>query len=218
MSKNSKGMPNGLTEFQVDIAKIFFALPESSGFLLAGGAALIVHGLVERPTQDLDFFTSQHGGNIIAAAEAFEDAARQRNWVTHRVRESASFIRISIIGRENLAIDFAIDSAPERSPVISIIGPTFEPEELAGRKLVALFDRAEARDFTDVYILAQRYGKEKLLRRAKEIDQGFDKKILAEMFQILNRFSDDELPVKSSQLLNLRNFFANWANELHNEA
>jgi predicted nucleotidyltransferase component of viral defense system len=35
-------------------------------------------------------------------------------------------------------------------------GPTFALEELAGRKLLALFDRAEARDFADVYDIAQR--------------------------------------------------------------
>lgn len=38
-----------------------------------------------------------------------------------------------------------------------MVGPTFDPEELAGRKLTALFDRAAARDFADVFVLAQRF-------------------------------------------------------------
>ena len=33
------------------------ALPEARGFALAGGGALVVHGLTERSTNDLDFFT-----------------------------------------------------------------------------------------------------------------------------------------------------------------
>ena len=33
------------------------ALPEAQGFALAGGGALVVHGLTQRSTNDLDFFT-----------------------------------------------------------------------------------------------------------------------------------------------------------------
>src|SRR5690348_1306281 len=52
--------------------------------------------------------------------------------------------------------------------------PTLAPEELAGHKLLALFDRAAARDFADVYVLAHRFGKDVLLARAAQIDAGFD--------------------------------------------
>jgi hypothetical protein len=44
-----------LTAFQLEVARIFFSLPASAGFLLAGGAALAAQHLTERPTQDLDF-------------------------------------------------------------------------------------------------------------------------------------------------------------------
>lgn len=37
---------------------------------------------------------------------------------------------------------------------MTLLGPTLVPLELAGRKLLALFGRAEARDFADVYVLA----------------------------------------------------------------
>lgn len=40
------------------------ALPESEGFVLAGGAAMAAHGLLDRTTRDLDFF----GGPTDAAA------------------------------------------------------------------------------------------------------------------------------------------------------
>jgi hypothetical protein len=46
-----------LTDFQIDVAQLFFSLPASGGFLLAGGGALLAQGLTARPTQDLDFFT-----------------------------------------------------------------------------------------------------------------------------------------------------------------
>jgi hypothetical protein len=47
-----------LTAFQLEVARLFFALPESKGFLLAGGAALLAQHLTTRPTEDLDFFTA----------------------------------------------------------------------------------------------------------------------------------------------------------------
>jgi hypothetical protein len=32
---------NGLTEFQTEVTRLFFSLPASDGFLLAGGGALL---------------------------------------------------------------------------------------------------------------------------------------------------------------------------------
>ena len=51
------GQP-GLPPFQLEVARMFFALPASRGFLLAGGAALLAQHLTARPTEDLDFFTA----------------------------------------------------------------------------------------------------------------------------------------------------------------
>ena len=43
-----------LTPFQLEVSSAFFDLPESRGFLLAGGAALVAQHLIHRPTRDLD--------------------------------------------------------------------------------------------------------------------------------------------------------------------
>lgn len=45
-----------LSPLQERIARIVASLPEAEGFALAGGAALIVRGDVDRETRDLDFF------------------------------------------------------------------------------------------------------------------------------------------------------------------
>lgn len=39
------------------MATLFFSLPASDGFLLAGGAALAAQQLTTRPTHDQDLFT-----------------------------------------------------------------------------------------------------------------------------------------------------------------
>ena len=55
------GQP-GLPPFPLEVARMFFALPASRGFLLAGGAALLAQHLTARPTEDLDFFTAPGHG------------------------------------------------------------------------------------------------------------------------------------------------------------
>ena len=47
-----------LTPLQVRLAGIVTALPEADGFALAGAGGLLVHGLIDRTTRDLDYFTA----------------------------------------------------------------------------------------------------------------------------------------------------------------
>src|SRR6266487_4942398 len=111
--------------------------------------------------------------------------------------------------------DLAVDTPPDFPASITAAGPTLAPEELAGRKLLALFDRAAARDFADVRLLARRFGKDVLLARAAQIDAGFDIGTLASMIATLDRFTDDEIPVpEGSSAAELRAFYAAWRSEL----
>jgi hypothetical protein len=111
-------------------------------------------------------------------------------------------------------VDLAVNALPELPASATLAGPTLAPEELAGHKLLALFDRAAARDFADVYVLAHRFGKDVLLARAARIDAGFDSRVLADMIATLDRFTDDEIPVPTDSVAELRAFYATWRSEL----
>jgi predicted nucleotidyltransferase component of viral defense system len=193
---------------------MFFTLPASEGFLLAGGAALAAQHLTQRPTQDLDFFATPQHGDVTAARDELETAVRAAGWSSHRLREGPTFCRLMISAEEDLLVDIALDSPPNQPPTISIAGPTFDLEELAGRKVVALFDRAEARDFADVYALSKRYPKELLLARAADVDRGFDRAVFHDMIGTLARFPDEAIPMATAEVAPLRAFFAAWATEL----
>lgn len=206
---------SNLTDFQTEITRLFFSLPASNGFLLAGGGALLATGLTARPTQDLDFFGSPDLVDIGAARDQFEAALGTRGITCERVQESGNFIRLRLsTDVDVLVVDLAIDSPPGRPPVMTIIGPTFDPEELAGRKLAALFSRAEARDFADVFELARRFDRRLILDRATEVDLGIEPGMLATMMKTLSRFTDVELPVEVSRVVAMREFFRSWAEEL----
>ncbi|WP_199730609.1 nucleotidyl transferase AbiEii/AbiGii toxin family protein [Amycolatopsis panacis] len=163
-----------LTPFQVTVAQMFFELPESDGFLLAGGAALVAQRLTNRPTQDLDFFASPGRGDVPDARDAFEATAAARGWQVRRIRDTTTFCRLVVTGPDDLVLDLALDAPPHSPPTLTFLGPTFNREELAGKKVIALFDRAEARDFTDVYALSATYPKPRLLALAEQQDPGFD--------------------------------------------
>lgn len=152
--------PN-LTDFQLEIARLFFSLPASKGFLLAG----------EPPCSRS---TSRRGPRKTS-----------------------------------------ISSLLQSPPSLTAAGPTLDPEELAGHKLLALYDRAAARDFVDVYLLAQRFGQDVLLARAAQMDMGLYTKVLADMIATLGRFTDDEIPVPGGlPVSQVRAFYATWRSEL----
>jgi len=80
--------------------------------------------------------------------------------------------------------------------------------------VIALFDRAEARDFADVHALTARYSTTHLLDLAAAVDHGFDRTVSAAMLDSLTRFRDDEIPVLSHDVAELRAFFARWSRQL----
>jgi len=58
-------------QFQAEVARLALAVARDHGFALGGGHALIAHGIVQRPTEDVDLFTDADGG-VQAAAELVE--------------------------------------------------------------------------------------------------------------------------------------------------
>jgi hypothetical protein len=206
--------PTVLTVFQVEVARLFFSLPTSDRFLLAGGAALLAQHMTVRPTNDLDLFTGTPGA-VHSARDEFEAAAQERGWTIDVRQSTTTFCRLVVHGSEDLLVDIALDSPPLQPATASFLGPTFAPEELAGRKLLALFDRAEARDFADVFVLLRTYTKSQLLGWANDIDAGFDTAVLAEQLGTLRRFLDSDLPIESASVEQLRQLFDDWRHELN---
>jgi hypothetical protein len=207
--------PNPLTGLQIEIARLFFELETSKGYLVAGGAALLAVDLIARPTEDLDLFASAPITSVSEAQEDFVRALQARSYEVSLLQDAATFCRMIVTTHaDEVLVDLAIDAPPSSTPTMTMLGPTLAPEELAGRKLLALFGRAEARDFADVFVLAQRFGKVALLRRAGALVPGFDTGVLAQMMGTIGRFADDEIPLSPSELPQAKEFFRAWAEDL----
>ena len=210
-----------LSAFQLDLASAFFALPESVGFLLAGGGALIAQGLVNRETDDLDFFADRAAGDVAIASDALIGAAGQRGWIVDVIRTGPEFRRLEITRptsvpdqTEVVYVDLAVDSPPTAEPMITIAGPAFAPYELAIRKTGALFARAEPRDFTDVYALHQQFDRAEILHDAAGADAGFDLQVFVQMLRSHRRLRDEDFPETTAPIEELRAYFDAWADQL----
>jgi hypothetical protein len=66
-----------LDAFQADVARIALDTAGEHGFALAGGNALVAHGIVQRTTEDVDLFSNEAGGPgaVTAAVQVALEAA-----------------------------------------------------------------------------------------------------------------------------------------------
>ncbi len=203
-----------LTTAQVQVLHLFFSLPESTGFVLAGGAGLVAVGLSERPTEDVDLFAPE--SSIQAAGDALEAAATARGWSVERLREAGTYCRLAVDVDDGdpTMVDLAQDAGPLADPTITAVGPAYPAPELAARKVLALFDRAALRDFIDVDRVSDVYSQEQLIQIAGTIDEGFQISVLVEMLRGLDRFTDDQIAAYGVDPAAIRARFRHWATAL----
>jgi hypothetical protein len=173
-----------LTPLQRHAAEVIAGLEAAHDFALAGGAALILQGAVDRPTRDLDFFTVDPSGVQRLLPQA-EQALEEAGFSVRRVREGVGFVRLEV-GRSDESFEIDLASDARLFPAETEAGlPVLNPTELAVDKVLAIFGRAEARDFVDLAALEEHHDLGDLFRLAAEKDRGFSIDVFADM---LGRF------------------------------
>ena len=130
------GEPAFLTRLHIQVARMFFSLKASEGYLVAGGAALLASDLIARPTEDIDLFASSPTSSVWEAKAALFEALHHRGYEVTVIQDSPTFCRM-VVRHEDAAllVDLAIDSPPTSTPTMTVLGPTLAPLELAGRDL-----------------------------------------------------------------------------------
>lgn len=185
-------------EEQRRIAQI--ALDASTGgqFALAGSGAVREHGLIDRPTEDIDLFTIQQ------AAPQFETAVNRaitsleaHGYLVEEKQHNPGFVRMAVTDRASgyeTDIDFGIDwrSAP---PVVLSIGPVLSRADAVGNKVSALFSRAEIRDYLDFDAIRRHgpYSDQELLELAAKADPGFDIDMFRRTLERVRFISSEEV-------------------------
>lgn len=90
----------------------------------------------------------------------------------------------------------------------STLGPVLSLEDLAADKLLALFGRAEARDFVDVFLLCHRLSTRQVLGWAGKKDPGFDPYVLATMIGHIGRHDRREFELDDAAYREMALFYA----------
>lgn len=76
--------------------------------------------------------------------------------------------------------------------------------------MLAVFGRAEARDFVDLMAIEERYGLAWLFKRAAEKDLGFTPEMFAEMTGRFSRLRQDEFGLDAAQYEELARGVVAW--------
>jgi predicted nucleotidyltransferase component of viral defense system len=207
-----------LTPLQTRIAELVTGLSEANGFALAGAGGLLARGLIDRPTRDLDYFTAPGDEKALSALrDALERALENAGLDHSRQRDLSTFVRIEVSdGEDRCEVDLAIDYRA-RPTEPSRYGPTLAVEELAANKVLALFDRAEARDFLDLAELTRHFRLQPLFDLASEKDTGFDKTHFLEALSSFNRFTPADFGLDEDEYEHLRVTVSTWRAQLVRE-
>ena len=182
--------PRGLPALQIEVGRLFFALPTSEGYLVDGDAALAAHRLIDRSTRDLRLllvdggtdFATVTAASVQPALAALHCEARDRGWVAQDLPgdpdQTGATVLIEGMG-QRLVATLVTGPPPTYPATLTVLGPTIAPEELAGRRVAVLARRADPDDLVDVLALARRFATDRLFALAAEADPGFDPAVLA---------------------------------------
>ena len=155
-------------EPQREITRLALRSLDGTGFALAGSGAIREHGLVDRPTEDVDLFTSDV--DLFARLEGTTADGHQ------------------------VDIDMGADWR-EAEPAVLAIGPVLSLEDAVGNKLSALYSRAYARDFLDVDSIraSAKFTDAELIRAAIERDPGFEVPMFVTQLQLVHRVLPEQV-------------------------
>lgn len=188
------------------------------GFALAGSGAIREHGIIDRPTQDVDLFTtSAHLKRVDKSAERVQEDLRAAGYTVTVDRMSPEFARLNVRSADGYSteVDFGIDWR-RNAPVVLDVGPVLGLEDAVGSKTIAVYSRGEARDFLDLDAIrvAGSFSDDDLLEAATQRDPGFAREIFVGQLELVRRITIEEVQdygVGTDQLAAIKDRLTDWA-------
>ncbi|MGW5659527.1 nucleotidyl transferase AbiEii/AbiGii toxin family protein [Streptomyces sp. NPDC003758] len=135
---------------------------------LAGGDAVRAHGLVDRPSRDVDVAT-ESAAPMEEITSAVRAGLEERGWAVRPLGTDPLAARLGVTepatGEEcELQV---LKEALWHPPVVTELGLTVSLEDVVGMKVRALADRGFARDLIDVHAASDRFSHPELEELAR---------------------------------------------------
>lgn len=191
-----------MTDFFTDVARVALGVATKHGFVLGGGVAWLVNGLVRRPTEDVDLFTDNEDG-VAAAAGEVTAALIAAGYSVARETPDEMFAGMDDNLREFLVADGGgralrltlcrLDRT--RAPVVMDVGPVMHLDDLVATKVAALVGRREVRDYIDVAAALSRYPLSRVLELAVAADPAIEPGDIADAGRYLDQLDDSRFAV-----------------------
>jgi hypothetical protein len=132
------------------LAEIGLQVAAQYGFALAGGYAVQVHGILHRPSEDIDLFTAwERRGDFTTAVDAVVGAYREHGYAVEVTQRFDTFARLAVTDPAKPGDTYKVELAANwraLPPVAMAIGPVLHADDVVAGKMSALFTRAEPRD------------------------------------------------------------------------
>ncbi|MGI5241442.1 nucleotidyl transferase AbiEii/AbiGii toxin family protein [Dactylosporangium sp. CA-139066] len=206
--------------FYTDVARVALAVAERHGFVLGGGFAWLMNGLVERPTEDVDLFTDTDGA-AGAAADAVCAALREAGYTVHE-EEADDLLELFAgfdqreftVGDGTRTVRLTLSRLDRhQSPVMMDVGPVMHLDDLIATKVAALVNRREVRDYIDVAAALERYTVDELLDLARRQDPALEDDDIVAAGRYLDRLDDGRFAfygLDATRIAALRTRLATW--------
>lgn len=211
-------------QIQRAVTSIALEVAAQHKFALAGSGAIREHGLITRPTDDIDLFT------VASAHNHFDLAAEQ---IVTRLREAGvevevelqadSYARFSVTAEgEDVLIELGVDYR-SREPVTFELGPVLAIEDAVANKLSALYSRAYPRDYLDVDSIRRNgpFSDAQLLTLAEGVEPNFDRLMFAHQLSLIANTQPNEVAVyglNADDLQAVKQRCIQWARTIKTDA
>lgn len=182
--------------FQQEVTRLLLEQLQKPGFVLTGSGALREHGLIDRPTEDVDLFTEMSSAQDFGpATERAVAMLRDAGYDVDVNRDFPAYKALGVSrGGQRLEVDFGIDYRGHQ-PVRMAIGRVLAVEDAVGSKVSALYSRGYPRDFLDVDAIRRsgRFTDEDLLEAGRAQDPSLDRRAFGELLMDVRKIRYGEV-------------------------
>jgi len=208
-----------LTDYQVEILKIFFSSHIGQQFFLTGGTALSAFYLAHRLSKDLDLFSIEEFDSleleklieqiaITTNAEAKTKVrTRSYNEIYLENRKKGWLQRIDLVKEQPLVFG-------KRKRMDDVIVDSLE--NISSGKILAIYGRFEPKDYLDLYFVLQETNLDffALFEKTKKKDLGLNEFYFANIISEAENLKNFPKTIKPFNKKELVDFFLNLSDKL----